>query len=466
MPKVLDKPHNPAALLLSKRPPNKAPQGEQTFDQALQRAQPKHQAAPKRNEPSSAPAPEPVAEAPVEPVDAKPSEADAVESDSLATEAESAQSDVVDEEANPENSDTLEDDQQVSPELLILAIPVQTIELPPESPEIPEEITGTGTISLPAIGMEESDSPGDGLAEMEDEEPGLPTGSVRAAVPTLQDDEASAEDAPVAVASARSVEAPRAVTISPQDPTNIDLPETPLEVAPIGDSDQPETDGEPADSRQPKLVAPTLPGQEEAADESSIAPTPAGVEQTTAKESTLPSDSSRLIDAPAPKAAADTKPVQLQPPPQPPVPARTDSDFAQTNHEKIVSSVRTQLLPNGGSMHIRLDPPELGSLAIHIRMIDGVMQASFETSSDQATRLLSHTLSQLKTALETQGVAVDKLQVQQSPKEHQANAGKDDQQRQSQHQDSQAQREQQRRELMNRMWRRMRLGRDPLDMVA
>lgn len=117
-------------------------------------------------------------------------------------------------------------------------------------------------------------------------------------------------------------------------------------------------------------------------------------------------------------------------------------------------------------MHIRLDPPELGALQIHVRMVDGVMQASFETSNDQATRLLSHTLSQLKTALETQGVNVEKLQVQQSPRDQQASADGDDQQRQSPQQESQAQREQQRREMMNRMWRRIRLGRDPLDMVA
>lgn len=119
-------------------------------------------------------------------------------------------------------------------------------------------------------------------------------------------------------------------------------------------------------------------------------------------------------------------------------------------------------------MRIRLDPPELGALQVTVRMLDGVMTASFETSNDQATRLLSHSLGQLKQALETQGVSVEKLHVQQAPRNEQAGADSDDprHQRESQSDDERSRQEQQRQEMLRRMWRRLGVGYDPLDMVA
>ena len=47
-------------------------------------------------------------------------------------------------------------------------------------------------------------------------------------------------------------------------------------------------------------------------------------------------------------------------------------------------------------MHVRLDPRELGAMHIRVEMRDDVMTASFETTSDQATKLLSHSLSDQK----------------------------------------------------------------------
>ena len=96
-------------------------------------------------------------------------------------------------------------------------------------------------------------------------------------------------------------------------------------------------------------------------------------------------------------------------------PLPPEVQFAENNHGKIVSSVHTQLLPNGGTMQIRLDPPDMGTMSVSVHMRDGVMSATFETSTDQASRLLSHSLGQLKTALESQGVSVGAIHVQQRP---------------------------------------------------
>jgi flagellar hook-length control protein FliK len=169
--------------------------------------------------------------------------------------------------------------------------------------------------------------------------------------------------------------------------------------------------------------------------------------------------------APSQSATADSSARLLQPAAN----VRPEVQFAAENHERIVASVRTNLLPNGGTMHIRLDPPELGALQVTVRMIDGVLNASFETSNDQAAKLLSHSLSHLKHVLESQGVSVDKLQVQQSPRSEQNNSSNNEgQQRQSREQyDGQSSRqEEQRREMLRRMWRRLGVGSDPLDLVA
>jgi flagellar hook-length control protein FliK len=159
-------------------------------------------------------------------------------------------------------------------------------------------------------------------------------------------------------------------------------------------------------------------------------------------------------------AAADT-----------PAPAAPSAEeIAQANHAQIVSSIHGQLMPNGGTMQITMNPPELGELQINVNVHDGVVSASFETTNDNATRLLSRSLGQLKSALETQGIGVERLHVQQAPSSEQSNSngknGEDSNRRQGMEDQRGSQQEQQRRELMRRLWRRVSGGRDELDMVA
>ncbi len=149
----------------------------------------------------------------------------------------------------------------------------------------------------------------------------------------------------------------------------------------------------------------------------------------------------------------------------------TDAEFVQANHAKIVGAMTGGATATGGSMQIRLDPPHLGPMAVSIHMRDGMVTASFETQNDEATRLLSHSLGQLKTSLEAQGISVDRLQVQQAPKEQQADNDTRDQQKQSGQpgtrdalSDQQQQQQRQREETLRRMW--SRINGDPIDLVA
>lgn len=163
---------------------------------------------------------------------------------------------------------------------------------------------------------------------------------------------------------------------------------------------------------------------------------------------------------PAPKVSQAVGPQPASPPPP-------EVRFAEANHPTIVSSVKSELLPNGGSMLLRLDPPDLGPMRLVVRMEDGMMSASFETSNARATGLLSHTLGELKQALESAGVGIDRLQVKQGSADRFSD-GADPQQRQPSSHDEQpsARHEQQRREMLNRMWRKLTGGADPLDILG
>jgi flagellar hook-length control protein FliK len=149
-------------------------------------------------------------------------------------------------------------------------------------------------------------------------------------------------------------------------------------------------------------------------------------------------------------------------------PVAPEAQFVSANHPSIVTGIHGKLLPNGGTMTLRLDPPELGALQVSVHMRDGVMTAAFETSNDQATRLVSHSLSQLKSALESAGMSVEKLHVQQSPRQESGDGGErqSNQKQDQQDQREQARQEQQRRHVLNKMWRKLAGGEDPLDLVA
>ncbi len=175
-----------------------------------------------------------------------------------------------------------------------------------------------------------------------------------------------------------------------------------------------------------------------------------------------PDSASAAPDVPTPHTHA---PARADATGRPTPSTAREIEFAANNHDRLVSAIRAQLLPRGGSMQIRLDPPNLGTLEVAVRMQDGIMSISFQSSTDQATQLLSHSLTQLKHVLEGQGLAVDKIHVQQAPREHDASR-EDANQQQNLQDEASARQEQQRKEMLRRMWRRLALGSDPLDLVA
>lgn len=239
-------------------------------------------------------------------------------------------------------------------------------------------------------------------------------------------------------------------------------------------------DGEPLLDQAPELTQDQADGQQQPQDD---AEQPAQMTLQTGRSAAASADgatSDATFDETlqrvegteqAPATAANKQVHETTAADKPARPVPSERAFAAQNHDRIVTGVRTQLLPNGGSMQIRLNPENLGAMNITVSVVDGVVSAAFQTTSDEATKLLSHTLGQLKTALEGQGVSVDKIQVQQAPREVQTSRNDDGQQPRDNSEFRQQQQEtlrqqQERRHLLNRMWEHLANGGDPLDLVA
>ncbi len=66
----------------------------------------------------------------------------------------------------------------------------------------------------------------------------------------------------------------------------------------------------------------------------------------------------------------------------------------------------------GGAVTLRLSPPEMGVVRIELQVNHGTVNAQLHAEHESARTLLNQQLSQLRQALETQGLTVDRLLVQ------------------------------------------------------
>ncbi|HRP62211.1 MAG TPA: flagellar hook-length control protein FliK [Phycisphaerales bacterium] len=99
-----------------------------------------------------------------------------------------------------------------------------------------------------------------------------------------------------------------------------------------------------------------------------------------------------------------------------------DARFAS----RVIRGLTAMMNSRGGSLTMRLDPPELGQLRVHMSITQGVVAASFHAANPQAQALLEKNLAVLRTALEAQGLTVDRLHVQPSSGTSQQHAMSED----------------------------------------
>lgn len=131
--------------------------------------------------------------------------------------------------------------------------------------------------------------------------------------------------------------------------------------------------------------------------------------------SSLPSplpDQTAMLLGPSPVGA--TPPTAVDGPAsqvQVPLP-ESEATKADPNVSRVLRGMRGVVHQNGGAVTLRLSPPEMGIVRIEMQIASGIVSAQLHTEHETARVLLTQQLSQLRSALEAQGLFVDKLAVQ------------------------------------------------------
>ena len=89
-----------------------------------------------------------------------------------------------------------------------------------------------------------------------------------------------------------------------------------------------------------------------------------------------------------------------------------DADADPVNTARLTRGLQSALQQPGGTVTLRLTPPELGTVRIQLQLSSGSVSASFHAEGASARSMLTQQLSQLRTALESQGLNVERLNVQ------------------------------------------------------
>jgi flagellar hook-length control protein FliK len=103
---------------------------------------------------------------------------------------------------------------------------------------------------------------------------------------------------------------------------------------------------------------------------------------------------------PAPNSAA-------APLPEPPV--------VDANVARVARGLHTALQQNGGTITLRLNPPEMGLVRVEVQVDGANVRAQLQTETDAVRTLLTQQIRHLRHALESQGLNVERLNVQTQP---------------------------------------------------
>jgi hypothetical protein len=75
----------------------------------------------------------------------------------------------------------------------------------------------------------------------------------------------------------------------------------------------------------------------------------------------------------------------------------------------VVRGLSVMMSQRGGAMTMRLEPPELGQLRVQMTIVRGIVTAEFQASTPQAHGLIEQHIATLRSALERQGLTVERL---------------------------------------------------------
>jgi len=92
--------------------------------------------------------------------------------------------------------------------------------------------------------------------------------------------------------------------------------------------------------------------------------------------------------------------------------ALTNSDNDSLNTARLTRGLANAVQQRGGAVTMRLTPPEMGTVRIQMQITGTNVSATFHAESASAQTLLTNQLAQLRSALESKGMSVDRLSVQ------------------------------------------------------
>lgn len=114
----------------------------------------------------------------------------------------------------------------------------------------------------------------------------------------------------------------------------------------------------------------------------------------------------------APTQPAGANPQGAAALPESPAADQQSQQADQLNAARLARGLQNALQQRGGAVTLRLTPPEMGTVRIHMQMHGTTVTAQFHAESESARTMLSTQLAQLRHALEGQGLSVDRLSVQ------------------------------------------------------
>ncbi|MCC7192115.1 MAG: flagellar hook-length control protein FliK [Phycisphaeraceae bacterium] len=131
--------------------------------------------------------------------------------------------------------------------------------------------------------------------------------------------------------------------------------------------------------------------------------------QTTVKSSEpLPLPSAGTAARSAGHAHEASRMVELSPLPTPE--SEPDGNVA-----RVARGLQSAIAQRGGSVTLRLQPPELGLVRVELAVTNGTASVRFQADAESVRTLLSHQMASLRHALERHGLSVERMDVQQMP---------------------------------------------------
>lgn len=89
-----------------------------------------------------------------------------------------------------------------------------------------------------------------------------------------------------------------------------------------------------------------------------------------------------------------------------------DTDNTQLNTARISRGLQNAVNLKGGAVTLRLTPPEMGTVRIQLQIQNGTVNAQFHAETESTRTMLNQQMAHLRSALESQGLNVERLGVQ------------------------------------------------------